>query len=571
MSPLASWKAAFLLVVLPLAGAAPAAGDDARKQLDSDIFDTSKLLDVSIQMDPKDWDALAAQRRNFIDSFSKTPPKSPYTYFHADITINGVTVKNVGVRKKGFFGSMDSRRPSLKVKFDEFQKNGKLGGLDRLTLNNNKQDAAHVSQILSYEIYRKAGLPAPRANLAKLTVNGKSMGVYGNVESIKKPYLKRQFGNDKGDLFEGVLPADFYADRIERFEIKTNKKSADHDDLRKIAAALAKPDRDLERHLAKFFDMDEFMRGWAMEALIGFWDSYSGNQNNFYLYKNPKDDKFHFIPWGADFAFTNQFSRGPKSVRAKGLMAFELYQIETIRNRYRTQLLELMNTVWNEDEMLAEVDRIGELVKEHLHEDQAGYDARVESFKAFIKSRREEVLAEIEDGPVTVANRPSKGMYYKEVGELAGRFETQWRVDDSTEMVGGAAMTAIIDGKAVEFATQTSVAEPSRFRGFGGRGGRGAPSGPPPPTIALQMQPKGEDAKPLRLVLTVRPDRFAPSDKSIELQGFLSEGRGFGPGMRTFVGKLTLSAAEQKAGSKVSGAIKGKLYQMRGGFGGRRR
>ena len=37
--------------------------------------------------------------------------------------------------------------------------------LKRLTLNNNKQDVGLVSQHLTYALFRKAGLPAPRHQL----------------------------------------------------------------------------------------------------------------------------------------------------------------------------------------------------------------------------------------------------------------------------------------------------------------------------------------------------------------------------------------------------------------------
>jgi spore coat protein CotH len=77
--------------------------------------------------------------------------KSPYTYFKADIWIDDVKIESVGVRKKGLFGSLDSDRPSLKVKFDEFVKQDPVKGLSRLTLNNNKQDKSQLSQFVTYQ------------------------------------------------------------------------------------------------------------------------------------------------------------------------------------------------------------------------------------------------------------------------------------------------------------------------------------------------------------------------------------------------------------------------------------
>ena len=47
-------------------------------------------------------------------------PEEGYTYFEADIEINGIKAKRVGVRKKGNAGSVNSLRPSLKISFDQF-------------------------------------------------------------------------------------------------------------------------------------------------------------------------------------------------------------------------------------------------------------------------------------------------------------------------------------------------------------------------------------------------------------------------------------------------------------------
>ena len=189
----------------------------------------------------------------------------------------------MGIRKKGFFGSNDSQRPSLKIKFDEFAKQDPVKGLNRLTLNNNKQDRSLVSQLLAYQLFRDAGIHAPRCNYAKVTVNGKYLGVYTNVESIKKPFLKHQFGSSKGNLYEATL-TDFHPRAIETIEVKNNKQESERQDIRSLADLLDKPGELDVEELDRIIDLDYFIRYWAMESLIGFWDGYNANQNNFYLY-----------------------------------------------------------------------------------------------------------------------------------------------------------------------------------------------------------------------------------------------------------------------------------------------
>ena len=82
-------------------------------------------------------------------------------------------------------------------------------------------------------------------------------------------------------------------------------------------------------------------RFWAVESLIGFWDGYSNNQNNYWLYENRDNGKFYFMPWGADGAFMGV--RGPfgfgqqgaTSVYAESMLANRLYHDKGVADRYR--------------------------------------------------------------------------------------------------------------------------------------------------------------------------------------------------------------------------------------------
>ena len=80
-----------------------------------------------------------------------------------------------------------------------------MSGLTRFTLNNAKQDPSYVNQCIGYDLFRAAGVPAPRCNFANVTVNGENLGLYVHVESVKKPYLRQYFASDEGNLYEGTL------------------------------------------------------------------------------------------------------------------------------------------------------------------------------------------------------------------------------------------------------------------------------------------------------------------------------------------------------------------------------
>jgi hypothetical protein len=191
----------------------------------------------------------------------------------------------------------------------------------------------------------------------------------------------------------------------------------------------------------------------------------------------------------------------------------------------------------------------------------------VETARKFIQERRGELLEEIKNGPIHIEKQPAKPFYMREAGQAQGEFSTTWSPADQKEAVASdkVTFTLTLNDDPVEFEQVTAISRPSPPNPFGG------PPGPPPPQVVLRGA-RGGDQKPLLLMLTIPPDQFTPgTDKNPEIgvQGILTEGEGFGfgPGMRTFLGKIQFKSASQEAGKPVVGKISGTLFEMRGGFG----
>jgi len=342
-----------------------------------ELFDPEEIVEVNIRMLPEDWDFIRTQTRDFYSLFSgedcmDQPFEDPFAYRPASVTVNGTELADVGVRKKGFLGSLDEERPSLKVKFDEYVEGQELLGLDRLTLNNNRQDPSHMRQCLGYALFTKAGVPAPRCNLAHVLVNGEDLGIYSNVESIKKRFLARHFSDNDGRLYEGTL-SDFREGWTGTFEAKTNRDDPDRSDIDAMVAALNMPDSELVAALASLIDIDHYINFWAMEVLVNHVDGYAGYANNFFLYNSPGTGLLEFIPWGIDGILTkgreSKAAYGhPRSVMAVSKLPNRLYGLPATREKYITQLKHLLGTVWNEDQLLAEIERMRALISPYLPE-----------------------------------------------------------------------------------------------------------------------------------------------------------------------------------------------------------
>jgi hypothetical protein len=283
-------------------------------------------------------------------------------------------------------------RPSLRVDLDGYVDGQELFDERTLTLNNSLQDRTYSHQCIAYALFEKAGIPAPRCNFAHVTVNGEDLGSYVHVEAIKKPFLKRRFGDDDGDLYEGTA-ADFTVGRIANLEKKTREDEPLSPEISALIEALQAPDAELEARLAPLLDLDAFFRFWASEVLMAESDGYAGNQNNYFLYVHPGTRKLHFIPWGTDGALSapSTVTGAPEfvSVYAKGALARRLYGYAPTRDRYRATLRALLEGVWSEAELHAELTRITTLVGAQ------GNTEAIDAQKAIFDGRRAALLAEL--------------------------------------------------------------------------------------------------------------------------------------------------------------------------------
>ena len=379
------------------------AGSHSGQPTTEEIFPRNEVLKIEITLDEDDWDEIRKQSRSFATALGPDRQfktiESPFSYVPADITIGGVHYSNVGLRKKGFFGSLDSRRPSLKVKLDRYEKDTEFAGPVSLTFNNNKQDTTLMSQLIGYELFRKAGAPAPRAALASVTVNGRNLGVYSHVESVRDDFLSNAFGDRDGTLYEGTV-VDFYDDWATGFERKSGPKTSGLARLEALAAALdIEDDARAEEAIWQIVDQDAFYTFWAMEGLLSFWDGYSGNRNNFFVYDNPETGTLHFIPWGADAMFETYSKLGedpasPRCVRTVGRLAYRLYQMPSARARYAETMRGLLQNVWNEDAILEEIDRVEGMARPYLCPIQrASFDP--DRLRLFVKERRAMIEPEV--------------------------------------------------------------------------------------------------------------------------------------------------------------------------------
>lgn len=307
------------------------------------VFATDRLHVLTIVVAPQYLDALDTDLDNRVP---------------CALTFDGATVQ-AGIRKKGGYGSNAplAGKTGFSLRFDGTER---LDGLARLILNNAQEDPTFLSETIGYLAYRAAGLPAPLTSHAVVTFNGEDKGIFIVKEPIGRDFLERNFGasNTGGNVYEGFYhPADLslgdFATHPEETDLKDEvSEMRSRADLNALAQAIRDtPDAQFEAEIAARLDLDRYITGFALDTILGFWDSYAYFRNNYYLYHLPTSDRFVYVPHGMDQL---QYSSPGSPV---GLLAQRIRSIATLDARVDARIASL-RAAWPQATLATQIDQV---------------------------------------------------------------------------------------------------------------------------------------------------------------------------------------------------------------------
>lgn len=225
------------------------------------------------------------------------------------------TIRDIGFRLRGNT-SRYSQKKSFKVSFNTFISGNKYHGVEKLNLNGEHNDPSITRAKLCWNIIRQSEIAGARANHVEVYINGNYHGLYISVEHIDEEFAKTYFGNNDGNLYKCLYPADltyrgadpdlykFTSGGRRTYELKTNEEQDDYSDLAHFIDILNNtPIADLPCELEKVFNVQDYLKIAAIDVLTANWDGYIYNKNNFYLYRNTKTGQFEYIPYDVDNTF----------------------------------------------------------------------------------------------------------------------------------------------------------------------------------------------------------------------------------------------------------------------------
>ena len=293
---------------------------DVKNYPKAGLYDPAVLRTVFIDFDTETWEEEMAK-------FKDTDVEMPAT-----VTVDGKKYPMVGVKFRGqsSFGHVPSgSKRSLNLSMDFINRDQRLYGFKTINLLNCNGDASFLSSIL-YSHLAADYLPAPKANIMKVVINGESWGVYSNVQQYNKDFLKEFYGTTAGARWKvpGSPQADgglrYLGEEIDPYRQRFEIKSKDDEDSWKALINLCKvlnetPPKDLPKAIEPILNVEGVLRFLAIDIAVVNSDGYWTRASDYSIYLDTSG-MFHIIPHDMNEAFRSGGppGGGPPGARPQG-------------------------------------------------------------------------------------------------------------------------------------------------------------------------------------------------------------------------------------------------------------
>jgi spore coat protein CotH len=335
---------------------------DVKAYPDAPLYDSGVLRTLFLEFENKDWEAE-------LQDFHNTDVEVPAT-----LTVDGKKYPNVGIRFRGMtsYGGVPAgyKRP-LNLSLDPSAPGQRLYGYKTLNLLNAHEDPSFLSTVLYSHIARKH-IPAPKANLVKVVINGESWGVYVSAQQFDKVFVQENFKTDQGTRWKvGMGPGggglEYVGENVADYKRRFELKSKDDEKAWKALINLCKvlnqtPAEKLEEALSPIIDVDGLLWFLALDVALVNGDGYWSRACDYSLFLDPKG-KFHVVPHDMNEAFrtgggpgggmmTIRMSRPGEILAAPlqdmlGLTADQKKQVEALQRETEEKLAKILTADQN--------------------------------------------------------------------------------------------------------------------------------------------------------------------------------------------------------------------------------
>lgn len=286
----------------------------------------------------------------------------PRSYYPGAVRIGATDFPGSGVRIKGGCGSSrtldDKAAFKANLSWDDPAVDGcpetrKYKGLKKFTFNNQVEDASYTHERIGYDFFQKLGIPVPRVAPMRVHVNKQPWGLYLHVETIDRRFLSRHFESKNGMLYEADYGCDIGEESCfeEKFDTDAcdDPREGDPTDitpLRGLHSRLAQiPSDDFYPAIDQIIDYDNFLTMWAAGSVMGYWDGYPSDPNNYRIYHDPGTDRWTLIPTGID----QLFEKDVNPFKPVGMLSIRCLAEEDCKAAFRSKLAEVLDLFESSD------------------------------------------------------------------------------------------------------------------------------------------------------------------------------------------------------------------------------
>jgi hypothetical protein len=307
------------------------------------LYDASIVRTFFLEFENADWEKELAD-------FYRTDVEVP-----AKVTVDGKTYRDVGVHFRGassFFTVAEGRKRSLNLSFDFVDEKQNIGGYRTINLLNSHTDPTYLRTMLYYLVAHQY-LPAPKANYARVVINGESWGAYVNVQQFNKDFTRDFFkssggarwkvpGSPRGRGGLEYLGQDAAAYKP-IYELKSKEDPKAWAALIALCKTLAEtPTNEMEAALAPILDIDGTLKFLALENALINSDGYWTRASDYLLYLDEKG-MLHLIPYDANETFRAPEGPGrPRTTESEGRRGIELDPLTGVTDKDKPLLSRLL-------------------------------------------------------------------------------------------------------------------------------------------------------------------------------------------------------------------------------------
>jgi hypothetical protein len=177
-----------------------------------------------------------------------------------------------------------------------FHKDNLLGEVRSVNLLFEGSEWSLLAEWLSYDLYHRAGSPAPLSEFVRVWVDGRLVGHHLMVERPNRSFLHRNQIDDGGNLYKKLWMG---RDVVGQHEKKTNTQTG-HDDLLAVLDQLRKTEGNPDGQwqvIQENFDVEQVATYFAVNMVLSHWDGFF---NNYFAYHDTKKNKWQMYPWDQD-------------------------------------------------------------------------------------------------------------------------------------------------------------------------------------------------------------------------------------------------------------------------------